>query len=425
MSILLKNATYINWKTLEFSHVNILAEQDNDVLHFIDNADLRNKKPDHEVLDCRGKLVTRSFAVGHHHAYSALARGMSAPKKKPENFYEILKYIWWTLDKCLDKEMIEYSALVTATACAKAGSTFIIDHHSSPSYVEGSLEIIAKAFDKVGVSHLLCYEISDRDGKDIMQEGLDETESYLEKNQGLVGLHASFTLSPDTLNRAVEVMKRFNSGIHIHVAEDQFDQDLCLRKYGKRVVERLNESEVLKSSKTILGHCLHLDENERNIISNSLCWVVQNAESNMNNNVGNFNSELLGSNIMLGTDGMHSDMLQSAKAAFFAGQGSDIISNSSVYMRFRNIHRYLSENNFKGDGENNLVVLDYDTPTEINSDNFYSHFIFGLSSNHVQHVISNGKLIVKNRKVLTINEDEVFKVSKECANRLWKKMKEC
>ena len=219
-------------------------------------------------------------------------------------------------------------------------------------------------------------------------------------------------------------MNRLNSGIHIHVAEDLYDQDFCLRNYGKRVVGRLNESGALNSSKTILGHCLHLDENEKDIIRNSPCWVVQNTESNLNNNVGYFNSQNLGSNIMLGTDGMHSDMLQSAKAAFLTGQGFDSITYNSAYQRFRNVHRYISENNFKGDSENNLVVLDYKTPTEINQDNFCGHFIYGLNSSHVRDVISNGKLIVKNRQIQTVNESEILKVSKECASRLWKKMQE-
>jgi cytosine/adenosine deaminase-related metal-dependent hydrolase len=424
MSILLKNATYIDWKTLEISQTNILIEKDKKSIQFIDKVSRIDNKSKLEVLDCTGKLVTKSFAVGHHHVYSALSRGMGAPTKKPESFYKILKNVWWTLDKCLDHEMIESSALVTAIACAKAGSTFVIDHHSSPFAVKGSLETIARAFDKVGVSHLLCYEISDRDGIKITSEGLNETKSYLKNHQGLIGLHASFTVSNDTLNQAVELMDRFDTGIHMHVAEDQFDQDLCLRKFGKRVVERLYEFGILKSAKTILGHCLHLHENEKDIIRNSPCWVVQNTESNMNNNVGYFNSEHLGSNIMLGTDGMHSDMLQSAKAAYLAGQGFDTITYTSAYQRFRNIHRYLNDNNFTGDGEDNLVVLDYNTPTEINQDNFYGHFIFGITSNHISDVISNGKLIVKNKQILTVNESEIFKVSKECANRLWKKMQD-
>jgi cytosine/adenosine deaminase-related metal-dependent hydrolase len=319
--------------------------------------------------------------------------------------------------------MIESSALVTAIACAKAGSTFVIDHHASPFAVKGSLEIIAKAFDKVGVSHLLCYEISDRDGKNIASEGLEETVSYLKDHQGLVGLHASFTVGKHTLNQAVELMDRFNSGIHIHVAEDTYDQDLCLRKHGKRVVERLNDFGVLNSPKTILAHCLHLEENERDIIQDSPCWVVQNTESNMNNNVGRFNGDHLGQKIMTGTEGMHSDMLRCAKAAFFAGNGFETIDYKSAYHRFRNIHRYLSENNFRGDADNNLVVLDYNTPTEINKDNFFSHFIFGITAEHVCDVISNGRLIVKNRKIVTVNESEILEVSRKCGRRLWEKMR--
>ncbi len=424
MSILLKNATYIDWKTLEFSQKNIIVEQGVTSIKFVDDLSAFSANKDVEVIDCTGKYVTKSFAVGHHHVYSALSRGMGVPKKNPENFYEVLKYIWWTLDKCLDLEMVESSALVTAIACAKAGSTFVIDHHASPFAVKGSLETIAKAFDKVGVSHLLCYEISDRDGFKAGKEGLDETESYLQNRQGLVGLHASFTVNDDTLEQSVNLMNSTNSGIHVHVAEDLYDQEFCIKKYGKRVVTRLNEAGVLKSSKTILGHCLHLEEDEMDIIRNSPCWVVQNTESNLNNNVGYFNGEFLGKNIMLGTDGMHSDMLQSAKAAFFVGQRFDSISYPGIYERFRNVHRYIQSNGFTGDADNNLVVLDYKTPTDFNQSNFLGHFVFGLNSNCVTDVISNGKLIVRNRQITTVNEDEILKASKENADRLWKKMKE-
>ncbi len=420
--ILLKNATFIDWQSLDFSNTNILVEEGIDnKMSFISNGEIEKHK-DSEVIDCSGKIVTKSFGVGHHHVYSALSRGMGAPKKNPENFNEILEYIWWTLDKCLDKDMIEYSALTTAIACAKAGSTFTIDHHASPFAVEGSLKIIAKAFDKVGVSHLLCYEISDRDGMDIAAKGLKETESYLKNNQGLVGLHASFTVGNNTLEKAVALMNNYNSGIHVHVAEDLSDQGHCLKTYGKRVVNRLHEFGALNSSKTILGHCLHLDDYEKEIIKDSTAWVVQNMESNLNNKVGYFSGKGLGDNLMLGTDGMHSDMIQSAKFAFFAGQHADNIEYDSAYYRFRNVHHYLKSNNFKGDGENNLVVLDYASPTPLTKDNFYGHFLFGFNSAMVTDVISDGKLIVKNRIMQTVNEDEILKQSGELAKKLWKKM---
>ena len=420
--ILLKNATYINWKTLEFKNTNILVEEGlNGKIQFIDNAE--NTKAN-TIIDCKGKFVTKSFAVGHHHVYSALARGMGAPKKNPENFNEILEYIWWTLDKSLDKDMIEASALYTAMACAKTGSTFVIDHHASPNYINGSLDIIAQAFDKVGVNHLLCYEISDRDGIEKAEQGLEETENYLKNHQGLVGLHASFTVNNEIMRRSVDLMNKLNSGIHIHVAEDLYDQRHCHDNYDQRVVERLKDFGVLNSSKTILGHCLHINDHEREIIYDSKAFVVQNMESNLNNKVGYFNAKGLGDRIMLGTDGMHSDMLQSAKAAFFVGQGFDSIGFDSAYKRFRKVHDYIQMNNFEGDNQNNLVILDYDSPTVINQDNFLGHFIFGINSNHVNDVISNGKLIVKDRKIKNVNESEILQFSKEQSVRLWNKMQQ-
>lgn len=422
MALFLKNAAFIDWQTLEFRKGNLRVDEgaEGGVRFLPDGEEL----PD--ALDCSGKLVMKSFACGHHHVYSALARGMGAPKKIPGNFHEILQYIWWTLDKCLDKEMIEASALVTAMDCARNGVTFVIDHHASPFAVENSLNIIAGAFDNVGVSHLLCYELSDRDGEESREKGLAETEAYLKDgNQGLVGLHASFTVGDTLLNRAVELAERYRSGIHAHVAEDPIDQHQCLQQYHNRVVERFFNNSVLNFDKTILAHCLHVDVREREILSHSPVWVAQNTESNLNNNVGTFEDQgLTEAQIMLGTDGMHSDMLRSAKAAYLVGQNAGGISPEGIYKRFRNVHRYIRKNKFKGDGENNLVILNYPTPTEINQDNFYGHFVYGLDSRHVESVISNGKLIVHNHKILSVDESEILAYSKEMGKKLWQKMSE-
>ena len=423
MAVILKNATFIDWRTLFLSKTNIVVgEGENSNLNFHNSFEEIVISPEDEIIDCAGKLVIKSFAVGHHHAYSALSRGMPPPNHPINNFVEKLKYIWWNLDKALDKDIIEASALATAIACAKSGATFAIDHHASPNYIEGSLNIIAEAFNRVGVGHLLCYEITDRDGIDKAHKGLFETEEYLKNNKGLVGLHASFTVGDSTLGKAVTLMQKMNSGIHVHVAEDEYDQIQCTNQYGKRVVNRLMDAGVLNSSKTILAHCLHINDEERQLIGNSPCYVVQNTESNLNNNVGYFNSRGLGDNVMLGTDGMHSDIVRSAQASYFVGQGKDQIDFLSSYYRFRKVHNYLSSNSFVGDGENNLVVLDYDSPTELNDENFFGHFIHGFSSKNVQHVISNGEVIVKDRIVQTVDEDDVLKYTKEQASKLWNKL---
>ena len=420
MSILLKNAIYIDWKTYEFTKTDILVEEGKSgKIKFTDNISDINR---FKIIDCNNKFVTKSFALGHHHAYSALARGMPLLKKTAANFYEILQYVWWNIDKKLDNKMIEASALATAIACAKSGSTFVIDHHSSPNFISGSLQIIADAFDKVGISHLLCYEISDRDGIEKSIQTFEETENYLKTNQALIGLHASFTLSAETLKKASNLMNKYKTGVHIHIAEDKFDQYDSLKKYNKRVIERLNDYTFLDSSKTILAHCLHVNKNERNIIKNSKAYIVQNSESNLNNGVGKFNSKDLGENIMIGTDGMHSDMLRAVQYSYFTGLSFDNINLEKAYLRFRNTHNYIKTNEFIGDDENNLVIFDYDSPTEINKENFIGHFIYGFTSKNIQHVISKGKLIVENYKLTNINEDDVLYFTKEQANKLWEKL---
>ena len=217
------------------------------------------------VVDCQGRIVTKSFAVGHHHAYSALARGMPPPSRTPKNFVEILELVWWNLDKQLDEAMVRVSALVVAMEAARCGSTFVIDHHASPNAVGGSLHVIAEAFDRVGVGHLLCYELSDRDGPERLQAGFEETQAWLQEtgNQGLVGLHASFTVSDELLERAVALAKTHDTGIHIHVAEALSDQEHSREQYGVSVVERLDRAGVMALPQTVLAHCLHLDEAER------------------------------------------------------------------------------------------------------------------------------------------------------------------
>jgi len=422
MSIYLKNCTYIDHKTLDFIETNIKVESGVDgSIQLIKPTDDWKPEANDSVIDCAGKFVTKSFACGHIHVYSALARGMS-PIKTPHNFHENLQYLWWALDQSLDTESIEASALVTAIACAKAGCTFAIDHHASPNAINGSLETIAKAFDRVGVSHLLCYEITDRYGAHKTNQALAESENYLQNRQSLVGLHASFTVEQDTLNQAVALAEKFGTGIHIHVAEDKCDQYLTVEKYKQSVVERLYNTGALNSKKTILGHCLHLSDYEREIIRKSPVWVVQNVESNLNNNVGYFDGKGLTENIMIGTDGMHADMLRSTKAAYFVGQGFDTIDFVEAYRRLRNVGMYLETNNFSGDRSNNLVILDYRPPTPFNKTNFLGHLIFGIESHHVSHVISAGKLIVENKQLLTVNENEIMQFARACAKKLWERV---
>ncbi len=414
----LKNAAFIDWRTLRMRRGHIAVDPGPDGgMRFVGRI-----PPRALVLDCQDKLVTKSFAVGHHHIYSALARGMPAPKKSPKNFLEILKYVWWNLDKKLDQDMVMASALAAGVEAAKSGATFIIDHHASPNAVPGSLHVIAQSLELVGLGHLLSYELSDRDGAARLEQGIEETDKYLQKRQGLVGLHASFTVGDRLLERAALLAKRHKTGVHVHVAEDGADQAHCRKKHSTRVLQRFKRAGVLDSPKTLLAHGLHLSDAERKIFKKSKSWLVHNPESNQNNAVGAFDPRGLGDRVLLGTDGMHSDMLASANAAYLGGQATGGLSPQDAYRRLRRVHHYLAENDFQGDGDNNLVVLDYRPPTPVTAKNWPGHVIYGLRRAHVHHVIAQGRLIVEAGVVKTVNEDKLLEFTRKQAERLWRRL---
>jgi len=425
MTLYLKDARFLDWQSLEIKRTHLAVKEGSQngfaFLTALPSEDTIT--PQDRVIDCAGKLVTKSFGCGHHHIYSTLARGMPPPRKIPANFTEILQYVWWHIDKRLDLEMVEASALASAVYCAKNGVTFIIDHHASPFAIKDSLSTIAKAFDRVGVAHMLCYEISDRDGEAPREEGLAETDAFLAAgHQGHVGMHASFTVGDELLKKAIALAQKHNTGLHMHVAEDKADQEDALAKYGRRVVERLQDAGALELKTSIFPHCIHLSDREKELVRHSGIWVAQNTESNQNNNVGLTGYAPLTDNVMLGTDGMHCDMLRSAQAAFLAGQATEGIGFEGIYQRFRNVHRYIRECGVQGDADNNLVILDYDAPTELTTDNFLGHFVYGLDARHVETVICQGRVIVENQQVTTVDEGDVLAFAREMGKKLWDKM---
>ncbi len=423
--ILLKNISLINSKTFNLpdgrqgiEKGNLLIDSSKDgAYHFVDNENIPENT---ETIECEGQIAMKAFANGHHHAYSALARGMPFNSSPPKNFVEILEKVWWKLDKELTADMNEISAYYTAISSAKNGVASVIDHHASPFAIRGSLQKMEHAFTETGVDSVLCYEISDRDGLDVRDQGLEETTDFLKNNNGLVGLHAAFTLTNDSLQKAAAIAHSTQSGIHIHLAEDIADQEDSLNKHGKRVVERLSEYGFLEMPKSIFAHGIHLSNHEKEMLASSTAYLVQNPESNLNNQVGYFNAKGLSQNIMLGTDGMHSNMIRSAQTAFFTGKNYENIDMEGAYQRLRNVNTYL-ESHF-GNSGNALTILDFDAPTPIHEDNFLGHFFFGFENSQVRHLINHGEFILKDRQITNIDENTIIKEARKLALELWKKL---
>lgn len=400
------------------------------------------KYKEEDIIDVDGKVIMPGFINTHHHIYSAFARGMASSGKPNENFLEILENLWWKIDKKLSLEDLKYSAYTTYIDCIKKGVTTVFDHNASPFAVTGSLDSIADAAKDLGLRTCLCCEVSDRDGEKIAQEGIDENINFIKKYntdeqnmiKGMFGLHASFTLSDETLRKCDEELKGLNAGYHVHVAEGIDDLEQCLEKYGKRVVERLRDMNIL-GDKTIAVHCIHVTDDELNILRDTNTMVVHNPESNMGNAVGCqpfLELHQKGITIGLGTDGYTSDMTESMKVANIihkhVKQNPSVAWGEVPVSMFEN-NRKIAQKYFSGDlgilragALADVIVVDYDPLTPMNENNINSHILFGFTGKDVVTTIIDGKVIMQDRKLVGINEKEIFKTSREVAKKLWDRM---
>ena len=272
--------------------------------------------------DCRGTVIVPGNVCAHHHLYSALACGMPYRLEAPSDFLEILQRIWWRLDRALDEESIRASALLGALEALRCGTTSIVDHHASPNFIEGSLDAIADALGELGARAVLCYEVTDRDGEARSKAGIDENRRFLSAPRplarGMVGAHASFTLSDDTLAACADAARDLGAGLHIHVAEDAVDEQDAVARFGKRVIERLVEHGAL-DDRALLAHCVHVNEREMKLVESAGATVVCNPRSNMNNGVGHSPFTNREGRVALGTDGIGGDLVAEAQAGFFRG----------------------------------------------------------------------------------------------------------
>ena len=401
-------------------------------------AEMKKRFPDAESVDCAGKIVLPGFICTHHHFYSTMARGMAIPGEPASNFVEILERLWWKLDAALSADDVLLSAQIPLIECVRNGTTTVIDHHASPGYRDGSLDLIETAVRQAGIRASLCYEVSDRN---IMGGGVAENERFIKKiGKGdgqiaaMMGLHASFTLSDETLEKCVGIAKDGGVGCHIHVAEDAADREDSLKKYGVPTVNRLDKMGAT-GEKSLFIHCVHIDEAEMDIIVGTKTAAVHNPESNMNNAVGVTPVlKMLKKNILLGlgTDAMSSDMLSQMRCAYLLHR----LANRDPRVAFMEAPQMLLQNNADiaerqfgirlgeiAEGRPaDLAILDYQPPTVLSDANFLGHLIFGLVDATVDTTVCRGKILMQGRKLLTMDEERIAARSRELAPQMWQRL---
>lgn len=405
-----------------------------------DAAQLRQRYPQAEAVDCSGKLILPGFICTHHHFYSTMARGMGIPGEPASNFVEILERLWWKVDRALDEEDITLSAQLPLIDCIRNGTTTVIDHHASPGMREGSLDLIEAAVRQSGLRASLCYEVSDRNA---MGGGVAENQRFIQKiGKGdgqiaaMMGLHASFTLSDATLEQCVGIARQAGVGCHIHVAEDAADRHDSLDKYGMPTVNRLVKLGVA-GEQSIFVHCVHIDEAEMDLLSSTGTSVVHNPESNMNNAVGVTPLlKLLGKGVLvgLGTDGMGSDMLAQMRCAYLLHR----LANHDPRVAFLEAPQLLLKNNaiiaerqfgiklgeIAVGLPADLAIIDYQPPTPLSEANFLGHLIFGLVDATVDTTVCRGKILMRGKQILSMDEEKLARRSRELAPKMWQRLQE-
>jgi putative selenium metabolism protein SsnA len=381
--------------------------------------------------DCSGCLVLPGNVCAHTHLYSALSRGMPYSLAPPASFVEILQRIWWRLDRALDEPSIRLSALVGGLDALRAGTTTVIDHHASPHFIDGSLDVIADALGELGVRAALCYEVTDRDGPERAAAGLAENVRFAKSRPALatamVGAHASFTLSDKALEACAAAAAGAGVGVHIHVAEDEADQLDAIAVHGLRVVERLDRFGIV-NEKALLAHCVHVNADEAAMIRDRGATVVHSARSNMNNAVGH--SRLSGGATALGTDGIGGDMITESQAAYFRAREASLATPPSwplarLAAGSRAAGRLLGEpllGRIAPGAPADITVLEYPAPTPLSPGNLAGHWVFGCSPAQVRDVLVAGELVIADRIPTRIDMAGVVAEAERESRRLWDRL---
>jgi putative selenium metabolism protein SsnA len=439
--MLITNGTLATFgETNQLVHDGALLVEGDRIVALGKTSELREQHPDEETIDARGKLVLPGLICAHTHFYGAFARGMALKTEAPSNFPQILEYLWWRLDKTLNADDVRYSALVCLVDAIRNGTTTLLDHHASPHALAGSLDVIAEAVEESGLRACLCYEVSDRDGDEITAQGLEENERFIQASHSdrlaaTFGLHASLSLSDETLARAVEMAGQLDVGFHIHAAEDKADVDDSLKKYGLRVIERLEKAGIL-GPKSIAAHCVHIDAFETDILRETKTNVAHNPRSNMNNAVGTADVLRMlrrGINVGLGNDGFSNNMFTEMKTTYLVHKmhqqdprvmGADQVLEMGVRNNARIAGIFfpgrLGELSVGAYAD--IIILDYVPTTPMDVGNLPWHLIFGMAGGQVSTTIVGGKLLMKERQLLTLDEEAICARSRELAQKVWARM---
>ena len=368
-----------------------------------------------DELDCSGGWVWTGAINAHTHIYSGLAPfDIPEPTPPPENFVQILERLWWKLDAALDEESLRACARYYVAQSLHHGTTTLIDHHESPNFIAGSLDVLADACAEMGMRAALCYGATERnDGAEEARQGLAECQRFIEANdrphvRGLVALHASFTVSDPTVAAAAELCQQLDVPMHVHMAEDLADVEDAVKRGYKGPLERLYDLHALPRG-SILAHGVHLSDAQVRAARDYGCWFVQNPRSNHGNKVGYAGHLSASHRVALGTDGYPSNLKDEREALFRLG------------VEYGDREDILEERCKAGQ---RLVGEIFGGQFGRAAEGAVADLVVREKSGRVRHAVVGGNIILRDGVLLGADLEEIVAEAKEQAPRLWKRMAE-
>lgn len=389
-------------------------------------------EPGDRVTDLTGRYLTGGFVAAHTHLYATLLRGLPLPSPAPKSLAELLERVIWKLDRALDLETVALSAQAGAAEALRCGVTTLIDHHSSPSCVAGSLSALRQGVDQVGLRAVLSYEVSDRGGPELRAAALRETEAFLARAgagrvRGMVGAHAASTLEDETLEALSGLARAHGVGVHLHAAESPDDERETRKRFEQGVVQRLAGAGLLGPT-SILGHCNHLSWEELSEAQQRGTWLVHCARADMARSTGYAPAGKFGARKALGTDGQGGDILAEGHAAWLRGTEAGFpIDLARWHSGGQNLAGELFGTPIgplRPGAAADLVVLDYPAPTPVTAETLAGHLAQGLSSAHVDAVMVDGAWRLWARELLSFDAEQARARTEQAARRLWGRMRE-
>ena len=390
----------------------------------------------YQVIDGKGQLLLPNFVCAHSHIYSIFARGLALPFN-PKNFQEILDQMWWKLDKQIDNDISYYSGISAGSEFLLNGVTTIIDHHASGKDILGSLTSLKKALDNtLKLRSILCFETSDRyDVNSCIKENIGFANKY--HNQyisGLFGMHASMSLSNETLQKISKKLK--DLPIHIHVAESEMDEIDSLNKYQTTIIERLDKYHLINPNSLIV-HGVFLSDKELEIIKSRNAYMVVNPSSNLNNAVGITDiKKFLDLNIpvIVGNDGLSSSMtteyLNALYLTHLKKNSPTAINISHILKMINNAYSYVSSRLGVNIGKiskgyvSDFLLLPYTPFTKMDESNAFGHVFYGLFPNFKPvDVYVRGMRLVKSGELVSKKVKQELDKANKYSEELWERVR--